>query len=129
MTQMTQMGEQRDPETYAIIGSAMEVHGQLGCGFLEAVYQESLGVEFELRGIPARPQVELPLCYKDRRLKTFYKADFIAYESVIVELKALDRLSGIERAQVINYLKATRLKRALLINFGAQRLEYERFVL
>ena len=123
------MVEKRDPETYGIIGAAMEVHTHLGCGFLEAVYQEALGLEFELRGLPARPQVELPLTYKGRRLKTFYKADFICFESVIVELKAAERLGGVERAQIINYLKATGLKRGLLLNFGAQRLEYERFVL
>ncbi len=123
------MEDQRDPETYAIIGAAMEVHRQLGCGFLEAVYQEALAIEFELRGIPYRPQVELPLAYKSRRLKTFYRADFVCFESIIVELKALDGLSGADRAQIINYLKATGFKRGLLFNFGAPRLEYERFVL
>jgi GxxExxY protein len=123
------MTEKRDPETYAIIGAAMEVHTQLGCGFLEPVYQEALGVEFGLRGVPARPQVELPLAYKGQPLRTFYRADFIGFDSIIVELKALNHFGGIERAQVINYLKATGLKRGMLLNFGAQRLEYERFVL
>jgi GxxExxY protein len=123
------MEEQRDPQTYAIIGAAMEVHCQLGRGFLEAVYQEALGIEFELREVPAKPQVELRLVYKGRPLEAFYKADFVCFESVIVELKALDKITGVERAQIINYLKATGLKRGLLINFGAQRLEYERFVL
>jgi GxxExxY protein len=123
------MDDRRDPETYAIIGAAMEVHSQLGCGFLEAVYQEALAIEFELRGIPARPEVELPLAYKSRRLKAFYRADFFCFESVIVELKALNGLSGSDRAQVINYLKATGFKRGLLFNFGAPCLEYECFVL
>jgi GxxExxY protein len=123
------MGEERDPETYAIIGAAMEVHPQLGGGFLEAVYQESLGIEFEARGVPARQQVELALVYKGRPLKTFYKADFICFDTVIVELKAPDRLGGVERAQIINYLKATGIKRGLLLDFGAVRLEYEPFVL
>jgi GxxExxY protein len=123
------MSEERDPETYAIMGAAMEVHSQLGCGFLEAVYQEAPGIEFELRGIPARPQVELLLAYKNRRLKTYYKADYVCFESIIVEWKALDHLTGADRAQLINYLKATGFKRGRLLNFGAPRLEYERFVL
>ena len=119
---------QRDPETFAIIGAAMAVHTELGCGFLEPVYQEALGIEFELQSLPARPQVQLPLTYKGRRLATFYKADYVCFDSVIVELKAIDRLLNTERGQIINYLKATGFKRGLLINFGARRLEFERFV-
>jgi GxxExxY protein len=119
----------RDPQTYEIIGAAMEAHRVLGCGFLEPVYQEALAKEFVLRGIPFRRQVDLPITYKGDLLAVKYKPDFICYDAVIVELKALDRLSGREKAQVINYLKATRVERGLLLNFGTVRLEYERLIL
>ena len=119
----------QDRRTYAIIGAAMEVHRQLGCGFLEAVYHEALAIEFGLRNIPYRKEVNLPVFYKARRLNTEYRTDFICYEDVVVELKALARLAGLEQAQVINYLKAGGFEVGLRINFGAKSLEYERFVL
>jgi GxxExxY protein len=118
----------RDPRTYAIIGAAMEVHRRLGHGFLEAVYQEALEIELAHRGIPFRRQVELPIRYRDTILRTFYVADFIGYDSVIVELKALSALDSVHEAQVINYLKATGLSTGVLINFGAPSLEYRRLV-
>jgi len=110
--------DMKDPQTHTIIGAAMEVHRQLGPGFLEAVYQEALALEFTARSIAFVPEVELPVFYKGQRLACSYRADFVCYDSVIAELKALQSLTGIEKAQVLNYLKATRLERGLLLNFG-----------
>jgi GxxExxY protein len=119
---------ERDPQTHAIIGAAMEVHRQLGRGFLESVYHEALSIEFAARSIPCSRELELPIFYKGNRLACFYRADFVCFENIIVELKALVDLTGVERSQIINYLKATTFDRGLLLNFGSERLQFERFV-
>jgi GxxExxY protein len=118
----------RDERTYAIIGAAMEVHRQLGAGFLVSVYQEALAVELADRGIPFRREVELPVMYKGRALSAQFRADFICFDTVIVELKAIEAMGGAAEAQLVNYLKATNLPVGLLLNFGAKSLDYRRFV-
>lgn len=122
------MSDERDPQTYAMIGACMEVHSVKGCGFHEKVYQRCLAVELGLRGIPFAREVQFDLEYKGHDIECEYIADFICYGEVILEAKAVDRLENPHRGQVINYLKASGLRRALLVNFGAERLEYERIV-
>ncbi len=117
-----------DQRTYQIIGAAMEVHKELGSGFLEAVYQEALEKEFTYQKIPFKSQPLVRIEYKGKPLKKTYEPDFICFDEVIVEIKAMDKLSGVEHAQIINYLKASMLKLGLLINFGAKSLEHKRFV-
>ena len=118
-----------DPETYAIIGAAMAVHAELGHGFLEPVYQAALERELLAQRIPFRREVEIPVSYKGIPLEVSYRADFVCFDRVIVELKALQKLSGVEESQVLNYLKATGLVRGLLINFGTPSLQHKRFIL
>ncbi|HSH92584.1 MAG TPA: GxxExxY protein [Roseimicrobium sp.] len=117
-------------ETYRILGACFEVYKEKGCGFLEAVFQECLELEFGLQEIPARAQVPLALNYKGKPLKQHYVADFICYDKVIVELKAVSKLTDEHRAQMQNYLHATGLRVGLLVNFGHYpKVEHERFVL
>ena len=107
----------------------MEVHRELGPGFLEPVYQEALELEFERQGIPFEREKELKISYKGHILKKKYVADFICNDKIIVELKALSALSGEHVAQVLNYLKATGFKLGMLINFGEASLKFKRLVL
>ncbi len=126
---MTQLDtDQKDPETHAIIGSAMEVHRQLGPGFLELVYHKALEIELAARAIPAVREVDVPVYYKGHRLDCAYRPDFLCFGRVIVELKALSAITGVEEAQVLNYLKATGLECGLLLNFGRSSLQFKRFI-
>jgi len=117
-------------EVYAIIGAAMDVYNHLGPGFGEAIYQEAIEIEVNSRKIPNDPQREIYIDYKGQKLKQFFKPDLICFNTIIVELKALDHLTSREESQLLNYLKATGLPVGLLINFGANKdLEWKRMVL
>ena len=116
-------------ESYSIIGAAMEVHRTLGRGFLESVYQESLGLELSIRQVPFSKEQNLDLYYKGEKLNKYFTVDFICFNKIILELKSVSGLTSEHEAQVFNYLKATQLNLALLINFGANSLQYKRIVL
>ena len=107
----------------------MDVHRTLGCGFLEAVYQEALEIELAARNIPFQASKEIVICYKGRQLKKVYAADFLVFDRIIVEIKASKELTSIDEAQVLNYLKATGLELGLLINFGEESLKWKRKIL
>jgi GxxExxY protein len=116
-------------ESYRIMGACFEVYKEVGCGFLEPVYQECLGIELGLQSIPFIPQLNLALSYKGRILEQCYQPDFVCFDRIILELKAAKQLDDVHRAQVHNYLKATGHRLGLLINFGHYpKLEYERIV-
>ena len=117
-------------EVYSIQGAVFEVYREMGCGFLEAVYQECLERELALRNIPHISQKELILTYKGKPLEQFYKPDLICFEKIVVEVKAVTQLGKEHKAQLFNYLKATGLKLGLLVNFGHfPKVEIERVVL
>ena len=118
-----------ESETYAIIGCAMEVHRHLGCGFLEAVYQEALEIEFQNRAIPFCREKVLEIQYKGSPLQKKYVADFVCFDKIIIELKALSSFTSEHYAQVLNYLKATGYRLGLLINFGTTSLGHKRIIL
>jgi GxxExxY protein len=115
-------------ESYKIIGAALSVYNEIGSGFLEAVYQEAIEKEFCLQNIPYKREVSFPIYYKGELLSKNYIADFVCYDKMIVELKAVSSLSPEHKAQVINYLKASKLELGLLVNFGESKLKYERLV-
>jgi GxxExxY protein len=114
-------------ESYSIVGACFEVYNAKGCGFLEPVYQECLGIEFEHQKIPAIPKPLLTLSYRERMLVQTYQPDFVCFEKIILELKAVSTLADEHRAQLLNYLHATGFELGLLVNFGHYpKLEYER---
>lgn len=117
-------------EVYEIAGAAMDVYHQLGAGFLEPVYQESLAIELTRRKIPFQREKAFAIFYKGDELNKKYVADFVCFGSIVVELKAIPRITNIEIAQLINYLKVTRLRVGMLVNFGSRpRMEWKRFVI
>jgi GxxExxY protein len=118
----------RDPDTYAIIGAAMEVHRELGPGFLEAVYHEALAIEPVARGIAFEREQPLSVAYKGQVLACGYRADFVCGNGVLLEIKAASAFSKHDIPQLLNYLKATGHRKGLLLNFGAPTLEYKRLV-
>jgi GxxExxY protein len=116
-------------EVYQIVGAAFEVMNEMGSGYLEPVYQESMALEFGLRELPFEPQKELRIRYKEFILAKFYVADFVCFGTVLVELKVQEKLTGREMAQILNYLKATGIEVAVLINFGPDnKVEWKRVV-
>ncbi|OCA04047.1 GxxExxY protein [Akkermansia glycaniphila] len=118
-----------DPLTYDVIGAAMAVHRELGCGFLESTYQEALEWELHTQGIPYEREAKLNIHYKGHLLPSSYRADFVCHGTLLLELKALTHLSGTEDAQILNYLKITKLTKALLFNFGTPQLYYKRYIM
>ena len=116
-------------ETYRILGACFNVYNEMGCGFLEAVYQECLEIELAWQAIPFESQKVLTLSYGGRELKRSYQADFVCFGCVIVEIKAVSSLTADHRAQVLNYLHATQIDIGLLVNFGHfPKVEHERFL-
>jgi GxxExxY protein len=114
-------------ESYAIIGACFEVYNEKGCGFWEPVYQECLEIELENQRIPAVPKPSLTLSYRGRVLTQHYAPDFVCFEKIIIELKAVSVLTDERRAQLLNYLHATGFELGLLVNFGHYpKLEYDR---
>jgi GxxExxY protein len=121
--------QQRDPQSSAVLSAAVEVHKQMGFGFLEEVYLNALCLELIRREIPFRREFAIPVFYKDVKLSCGSRADLLCFGSLLVELKAQSGLSEIDDAQVINYLRATRFERALLLNFGTPKLQIKRLIL
>lgn len=113
-------------ESYAIVGAAMSVHANLGCGFVEKVYQEALAIEFEKHSIPFEREKTMQISYDGQLLQSRYIVDFLCYDKIVVELKAVSSILDEHKAQVINYLKAGDMKLGLLLNFGQTGLQYER---
>ncbi|MHB1108617.1 MAG: GxxExxY protein [Lutibacter sp.] len=115
-------------ESFKIIGACMKVHRSLGAGFLEAVYEEALEKEFQIQNIPFKKQVKLELFYDNQKLKKQYRADFVCYDTIILEIKAVAQIPIVFNAQLKNYLKCTKMELGMLINFGTPSLTYKRIL-
>ena len=116
-------------EVHKIVGAAMAVHRYFGCGFTEKVYQDALEIELKNQNIPFEREAELQVVYNGKELATTFKPDFICYSKIIVELKAVQELDDIHRAQALNYGKVANSDIALLINFGETSLKFERYLI
>lgn len=115
-------------ESFKIIGACMKVHRSLRAGFLEAVYEEALMKEFLIHNIPFKRQLKLELYYDNQKLNKYYRADFVCYDSIILEIKAVTHIPDIFYAQLKNYLKCTQMELGMLINFGMTSLTYKRII-
>ncbi|MBW2106728.1 MAG: GxxExxY protein [Deltaproteobacteria bacterium] len=115
-------------EVYKIVGAAIEVHKELGPGFLEAVYQEALQIEFDIQNIPCISQPKIEIYYKDRKLEKYYVPDFLAFDNIVIEIKSINTLGRIEEVQIINSIKSCRKELGLLINFGELSLNWKRYI-
>lgn len=115
-------------ESFKIIGACMKVHRSLGAGFLEAVYEEALEKEFQIQKIPFKKQVKLELFYDNQKLQKHYRADFVCYDTIILEIKAVLQMPIVFNAQLKNYLKCTKMELGMLINFGTPSLTYKRIL-
>lgn len=117
-----------EQETYQIIGAALEVSNNLGCGFLESVYQEALAIELRRKEVPFIEQAEIEIQYKGISLEKIFRVDFLCFETIIVEIKAIQNLSKREEAQLLNYLKAAKSEIGLILNFGSRKLTWKRMI-
>ena len=115
-------------EVYGIIGAAMEVHKELGPGFLEAVYQEALQIEFDIQNIPYLSQPKIEIYYKNHKLKKYYVPDFLVFEHIVIEIKSIKMITRIEEAQIINSIKSCKKELGLLINFGELSMNWKRYI-
>ena len=119
---------EKDPRTHKIIGAAMEVHNIIGPGHLEEVYQECLEIEFGLRLIPFISKPQLPIYYKERKLKKYYVPDFIVFKDIVLEIKAERALTKVDEAQIINSIKTSHHTIGLLFNFSEASLHFKRYI-
>ena len=120
----------RDSRTHSLIGAGFEVHREIGSGFGENVCRDAFALELQMRGVPFQTEVPFPIHYKGHRLHSVYRADFVCFDAIIVEIKSLPARTGrLEQAQMLRYLRASEMTVALLLNFGLPSLEYRRFVL